>query len=59
MVEWSKDHGAIIGFLNSNHGLVGRTWLNWTQGGSLRWKVKIISWVGQGVVCEKLAPSRL
>jgi hypothetical protein len=35
MVEWSEDHGAAIGFLNSNLGLVGITWLNWRPGGAL------------------------
>jgi hypothetical protein len=28
-------------------------------GGALRWKVEIIGWEGQGVICGKLAPLRL
>jgi hypothetical protein len=59
MVEWSEDHVPAIGFLNSNIGLFGSSWLNWRPGGTLRWKVKTVGWEGQGVVCEKLEPSRL
>jgi hypothetical protein len=29
---------VVIGSLNLNFGLVGRTWLNWRPGGALRWK---------------------
>jgi hypothetical protein len=37
---------AYIGSLNSNFGLVGRTWLNWRPGGALRWKVETVGWEG-------------
>jgi hypothetical protein len=57
MAKWLKDHVAAIGSLN--FGLVGRTWLNWRPSGALRWKVKIIGWEGQEVVCGKSAPPRL
>ncbi len=40
MAEWSEDHVAAIGSLNSNFDLVDRTWLNWRPGGTLRWKVR-------------------
>jgi hypothetical protein len=59
MAEWSKDHWAAIGSLNSNFGLVGRTWLNWRLGGALRWKAEIIGWEGRGVLCGKPSPPRL
>jgi hypothetical protein len=59
MVEWSEDHVAAIGSLNSNFGLVGRTWLNWRPGEALRWKVETAGWEGQRVVCKKLEPPRL
>jgi hypothetical protein len=59
MVEWSEDHVAAIGSLNSNLGLVGRTCLNWRPGGALRGKVETIGWEGRRVVCGKSAPSRL
>jgi hypothetical protein len=59
MIEWSEDYVAAIGSLNSNFGLVGRTWLNWRPGEALRWKVETTSWEGRGVVCGKSAPSRL
>jgi hypothetical protein len=59
MVEWSEDHMAAIGSLNSNFGLIGRTWLNWRPGGALRWKVGTVSWEGRRVVYSKLAPTRL
>jgi hypothetical protein len=52
MSKWSKDHVAAIG-------LIDATWLNWRSGGVLRWKVETASWEGRGVVCGKLAPSRL
>jgi hypothetical protein len=35
MVEWSEGHVMNIGPLNSNSGLVDRTWLNWRSGGAL------------------------
>jgi hypothetical protein len=46
-------------FLKFNFGLSGRFWLNWRLGGTIRWKVEIVSWEGQGVVCGKLASPRL
>jgi hypothetical protein len=49
MAEWSEDHVAAIGSLNSNFGLVDRTWLNWRPGGALRWKVETAGWDGRGV----------
>jgi hypothetical protein len=59
MTEWSEDHVAAIGFLNSNFGLFGSSWLNWRLGGNLRWKLETISWQGRGVVSGKPAPPRL
>jgi hypothetical protein len=59
MTEWSEDHVAAVGSLNSNSSLVGRLWLNWRPGGALRWKVETIGREGRGVVCEKPAPPRL
>jgi hypothetical protein len=46
MVEWLEHHVVVIGSLNSNHGLVGRTWLNWRLSGALRWKVETVVWKG-------------
>jgi hypothetical protein len=46
MADWSEDHVAAIGSLNSNFGLVGRTWLNWRPNGTLRWKVETVGWEG-------------
>jgi hypothetical protein len=59
MAEWSKDHWADIGSLNSNFGLVGIKWLNWRPDVALRWKVEIAGWKGRGVVCRKSVPPRL
>jgi hypothetical protein len=59
MAEWLEDHVAAICSLNSNFGLVDRTWLNRRSVGALRWKVETISWEGRRVVCGKLAPPRL
>jgi hypothetical protein len=59
MTEWSEDHEAAIGSLNSNLGVVDRTWLNWRSDGALRWKGETVGWKGQGVVCCKLAHPRL
>jgi hypothetical protein len=59
MAEWSKDHMTAIGSSNLNFGLVGKTWLNWRPGGTLRWKVETIGWEGRGVVCRKMTPPRL
>jgi hypothetical protein len=59
MAEWSEDHGATIGSLNSYFDLVGRTWLNWRSGGALWWNVKTDGWEGRGVICGKPTPSRL
>jgi hypothetical protein len=33
MIGWLEDHVAAIDALNSNLGLVGRTWLNWRPDG--------------------------
>jgi hypothetical protein len=44
MAEWSEDHVAAIGSLNSNFDLDGGTQLNWRPGGALRWKVKTVGW---------------
>jgi hypothetical protein len=59
MTEWSEDHGATIGSLNSNFSLDGRTWLNWKPDRALRWKGKTVGWEGRGVIYRKPAPSRL
>jgi hypothetical protein len=40
IAEWSEGHVLAIGSLNSNLGLVDRTWLNWRPGRDLRWKVE-------------------
>jgi hypothetical protein len=59
MAKWSEDHGAVIGSLNLNFGLINGLWLNYKPSGALRWKVKTVGWEGRGVVCEKPAPSCL
>jgi hypothetical protein len=59
MVEWSGDHVVAIGSLNSNFGLVDRTWLNWRPVGALRWKVETVGWEGRQVVCGMSAHPRL
>jgi hypothetical protein len=59
MAEWSEDHGAAIGSLNLNFGLIDGLWLTWRLGGALRWKVKTVGWEGRGVVGGKPAPLRL
>jgi hypothetical protein len=38
MVEWSKDHVAAIGPLNSKLWLIAGTWLKWRLGGAIREK---------------------
>jgi hypothetical protein len=50
VAAWSEDHVAAIWFLNSKLWF-SSSCLNWRSGGALRWKVKIVSWEGQGVVC--------
>jgi hypothetical protein len=45
MAEWSKDHMAAIGSLNSNFGFVVKTWLNWRPGGAT--KESGDSWLGR------------
>jgi hypothetical protein len=47
MAEWSEDHGAAIGSLNLNFGLINGLWLHWRPGGALRWKVKTVGWEGR------------
>jgi hypothetical protein len=59
MAEWLEDHVVTICSLNSNFGLVGRTWLNWRPGEALRWKGETAGWEGRGVIFGKLAPPRL
>jgi hypothetical protein len=39
---------ATIGSFNSNLGLVGKKWLNWRPGETLRWKVKTVGWGRSG-----------
>jgi hypothetical protein len=48
-----------IGSLNMKFRIFDRSWLNWRLGETLRWKVKTVGWKDGGVVCRKLAPSRL
>jgi hypothetical protein len=39
MVEWSKDHVAVIGSLKTQHfGLLAKIWLKWRPGGAIRGK---------------------
>jgi hypothetical protein len=59
MAEWSEDHVAAIGFLNSNLVYFGSSCLNWRPNGALRWKGEAIGWEGWRVACGKLACSRL
>jgi hypothetical protein len=46
-------------FLKLKIGLIDGLCLNWRPDGALRWKVETTGWEGRGVVCEKLAPTRL
>jgi hypothetical protein len=48
MAEWSKDHVATIGHLNSKLWLIAGTWLNWRPGGAIRGKWRqLVRKVGQ------------
>jgi hypothetical protein len=38
MAEWSRDHMAAIGPLNTHFGLIAVTWLKWRPGGATRGK---------------------
>jgi hypothetical protein len=60
MVEWSKDHMAIICSLKLNTlGFITGTWLKWRPGGALRGKWRqLVRNVGVWV-CGKMAPLRL
>jgi hypothetical protein len=58
MTEWSEDHMAAIGSLNSKLWF-SSPWLNWRPSGAHRWKVETTGWEGRGVVREKPTPSRL
>jgi hypothetical protein len=59
MVEWSEDHMAAIDSFKLKLWFSWWIMVNWRPGGARRWKGETISWEGQGVVCGKLAPSRL
>jgi hypothetical protein len=60
MVEWLKDHMAVVGYFNTQYfGVLNGTGLNWRLGGALRWKVETACWNGRGVICDKPAPPRL
>jgi hypothetical protein len=59
MAEWSEDHVAAIGSLNSMPWLVDGSWLNSRSGGALRWKVETTGWEGRGVICGKTTPPLL
>jgi hypothetical protein len=60
MAKWSKDHVAVVGYFNTQHfGLSDGTWLNWSPGRALRWKVETAGGEDRGVVCGKLTPPRL
>jgi hypothetical protein len=58
MAEWSEDHVATIGSLNSKLWF-SSSWLNWRTSGALRWKDETVGWEARGVVCSKPAPLRL
>jgi hypothetical protein len=59
MAEWSKDHVAALGPLNSKLWLIAGTWLNWRPGGAIRGKQRqLVGKVGEWV-CGKPAPPRL
>jgi hypothetical protein len=58
MAEWSEDHVAAIGSLNSKFWL-SSSWLNQRSDGALRWKVETTGWEGRGVVYDKPAPPGL
>jgi hypothetical protein len=59
MAEWSKDHVAAIGPLNSKLWLIVETGLNWRLGGVIRGKRRqLVGKVGEWVR-GKPAPPRL
>jgi hypothetical protein len=59
MVEWSRDHVAAIGPLNSNLGLIAGTQLKWRPDGAIREKWgQLVGKVGEWA-CGKPAPPRL
>jgi hypothetical protein len=51
-----RPRGGHSFFKTQNFGLVVKTWLNWRQSGSLRWKGEIAGWEGRRVVRGKPAP---
>jgi hypothetical protein len=59
MTEWSEDHVAAIGSLNSTLDYFDSSLLNWRPGRDLGWKVETAGWEGRGVVRGKPAPPRL
>jgi hypothetical protein len=59
MAEWSEDHAAAIGSLNSALGVNVGTWLNWRPGGATRGKGRQLVRKVREWVCGKPAPSRL
>jgi hypothetical protein len=59
MAKGSKDHVATIGSLNSNFGLVGRTWLSWRPGRTLMWKVETVGQEGRGASLWKAFTSKV
>jgi hypothetical protein len=59
MAEWSKDHMAAIGPLNSELWLIAGTWLKWRPGGTIRGKQRQLVGKVEEWVRDKLAPPRL
>jgi hypothetical protein len=59
MAEWLEDHMVAICPLKLNSVLLVRLWLNWRPGWHLGGKGRTVGWEGRGVVCGKLAPSRM
>jgi hypothetical protein len=59
MAEWSKDHMASIGLLNSKLWLIAGTWLNWRPGGAIKGKWRQLVGKGGEWVCGKPTPLRL
>jgi hypothetical protein len=59
MVEWSKDHVAVIGPLNSTLWFNCWNWIKWRPGRATRGKWgQLVGKVGEWV-CDKSAPLRL
>jgi hypothetical protein len=59
MVEWSKDHVAAIGPLNSTHWFNCLNLVKLETGQALRWKGETTGWEGQRVGISQASPSKV